>query len=200
LDDLFSIIEAILFAAGEPVRIARIADILGVDAQAVEDAARAMTGRFNFERRGVTIVVLEEKLQMVTRREFGVYVRKALEYRKAAALSPAALEVLAIIAYRQPVTRLMVEKIRGVDSAYTVSSLEDKGLIEQCGRLNDVPGRPVQFRTTPLFLRTFGLTSIGELPDIESVLAGQLSFEDLVKATDEDRTGEEPISIKELLE
>ena len=123
-------------------------------------------------RRGIRIIRLEQGYQMVSSGEMADFVTKALETRKPPKLSSSQLEALTIIAYYQPATKAMVEQIRGVDSSYSVAALLNKKLIEEAGRLN-VPGRPIQYRTTPDFLRTFGLTSLEELPPIEKITFGE---------------------------
>ena len=165
-------IEAILFAAGEPVESARIAITLEVDENEVCEAADALAGEWAFQRRGIRIVKLDKAYQMVSSGEMADYVAKTLETRKPPKLSSSQLETLTIVAYYQPATKAMVEKIRGVDSSYSVGALLNKKLIEEAGRL-DVPGRPILYRTTPDFLRTFGLNSLEELPEIESVSFGE---------------------------
>ncbi len=172
-----SAIEAILFAVGDPVPLERLAVLVGIESETVEGILTHLADLYSYERRGMRIIQLEDKYQMVSSPEHAECVRHALETRKAPPLSPAALEVLSIIAYRQPVTRTFVEQIRGVDSTYTVSSLVEKGLIAECGRL-DVPGRPMLFKTTDVFLRAFGLTTLDELPDLPEFAEDvtQLSF------------------------
>lgn len=165
-------IEAILFAAGERVEIARMSEALGADPVDVEQAAQALADALAFERRGIRILRLEDGFQMVSSGEMADCVSRALETRKPPKLSSAQLEVLAVVAYYQPATKAMIEQIRGVDSAYSVSALLNKMLIEEAGRLN-VPGRPIQYRTTPDFLRTFGLSSLQELPPIEKADFGE---------------------------
>ena len=125
-----------------------------------------------FERRGIRILKLDKGYQMVSSGEMADYVTKALETRKPPKLSASQLETLTIVAYYQPATKAMVEQIRGVDSSYSVAALLNKKLIEEAGRLN-VPGRPSQYRTTPDFLRTFGISSLEELPAIEKVNFGE---------------------------
>ena len=169
-------IEAILFAAGEPVETARLAQALETDVQEILRAAQALADLYAFERRGVRIVRLEKAWQMVSSGEMADYVTKALETRKPPKLSGAQLESLTIIAYYQPATKAMVEQIRGVDSSYSISALMNKKLICEAGRLN-VPGRPIQYATTPDFLRTFGLSSLEELPEIERVSFGEPAAE-----------------------
>lgn len=165
-------IEAILFAAGERIEINRLASVLEADPKDVEAAASALANTLAYERRGIRILKLEGGYQMVSSGEMADYVAKALETRKPPKLSASQLETLTIIAYYQPATKAMVEQIRGVDSAYSVGALMDKKLIEEAGRLN-VPGRPIQYKTTPDFLRTFGLQSLEELPPIEKVNFGE---------------------------
>ena len=141
-------------------------------AHAALPAAEALADQLAFERRGIRIIRLEQGYQMVSSGEMADFVTKALETRKPPKLSSSQLEALTIIAYYQPATKAMVEQIRGVDSSYSVAALLNKKLIEEAGRLN-VPGRPIQYRTTPDFLRTFGLTSLEELPPIEKITFGE---------------------------
>lgn len=166
------IVEAILFAAGERIEIARLASVLEVDQAEIVKAVDALADEFAFNRRGVRILKLENGYQMVSSGEMADYVTKALETRKPPRLSSSQLETLTIVAYYQPATKAMVEQIRGVDSSYSVGALLNKKLIEEAGRLN-VPGRPILYRTTPDFLRTFGLRSLEELPAIEKVSLGE---------------------------
>ena len=168
LDELQRAIEAILFAAGERIDISRLAAALETDEADIEKAADAMADQWAFERRGIRLLKLEKGYQMVSSGEMADYITKVLETRKPPKLSSSQLETLTIIAYYQPATKAMVEQIRGVDSAYSVAALLNKKLIEEAGRLN-VPGRPILYKTTPDFLRTFGLSSLEELPTIEKV-------------------------------
>lgn len=172
MEELQRAIEAILFAAGERMEASRLAAVLETDEADIMKATDALADRLAFERRGIRILKLENGYQMVSSGEMADYVTKALETRKPPRLSSAQLEALTIIAYYQPATRAMVEQIRGVDSSYSVAALLNKHLIEEAGRLN-VPGRPIQYRTTPDFLRTFGLSSLEELPEIERVSFGE---------------------------
>lgn len=165
-------IEAILFAAGERVEVSRLAMALECDEQDIIQACDTLANELAFERRGIRIIKLEKGYQMVSSGEMADYVTKALETRKPPKLSSSQLETLTIIAYYQPATKAMVEQIRGVDSAYSVAALLNKKLIEEAGRLN-VPGRPIQYKTTPDFLRTFGISSLEELPPIEKVSFGE---------------------------
>ncbi len=172
LSELQRAIEAILFASGEPVEISRLAMALETDEADIEGAANALADDFSFNRRGIRILRLEKAYQMVSSGEMADYVTKALETRKPPKLSASQLEALTIVAYYQPATKAMVEQIRGVDSSYSIGALLNKKLIEDAGRLN-VPGRPILYRTTPDFLRTFGLNSLEELPPIDKVSLGE---------------------------
>ena len=181
-------VEAFLFAAGERIEISRLAAVLETDEKDIIAAADALADALAFERRGIRILKLEKGYQMVSSGEMADYVTKALETRKPPKLSSSQLETLTIIAYYQPATKAMVEQIRGVDSSYSVAALLNKKLIEEAGRLN-VPGRPIQYKTTPDFLRTFGLSSLEELPPIEKINFGepvpeQATLEDMAAAAD----------------
>ena len=172
LNDLVRAIEAILFAAGERVEVARLSMVLETDEDEIVKAADALADQLAFERRGIRVLKLENGYQMVSSGEMADYITKALETRKPPKLSSSQLEALTIIAYYQPATKAMVEQIRGVDSSYSISALLNKKLIEEAGRLN-VPGRPIQYKTTPDFLRTFGLSTLEELPPIEKISFGE---------------------------
>lgn len=188
--ELMCAIEAILFAAGEPVEAERIAAATDTTQEEVLLAAQTLADRLNFERRGVRLLRLDSAFQLCSSGEMSAYVTKALETRKPPRLSASQLEALTIIAYYQPTTKATVEKLRGVDSSYSVNALLTKKLIEECGRLN-VPGRPILYRTTPDFLRTFGLSSLDELPEIEKLnltAETQLSMDAVAEETQETAT------------
>ena len=165
-------LEAILFASGDPVPADRLCAALDIERPALDELFFKLSGEYDRMNRGIRLIRLGDKLQMVSRPEYSAFIRAALESGKAPMLSPAAMEVLAIIAYKQPVTRAYIEQVRGVDSSYTISSLLDKGMIENCGRL-DVPGRPALYRTSEKFLRSFVLTSVEQLPYIEGFDLGE---------------------------
>ena len=165
-------IEAILFAAGEPVEIAQLCHVLEADEKDVISATDALANDLAYNRRGIRIVRLEKSYQMASSGEMADYITQALETRKPPKLSASQLETLTIIAYYQPATKAMVEQLRGVDSSYSIGALLNKKLIEDAGRLN-VPGRPIQYKTTANFLRTFGLESLEDLPAIEKVNLGE---------------------------
>ena len=196
--DIVSVIEAILFAAGDSVPIARLSLILGVSEENVSAAAAELQEQYSSQQRGMRILRLEDKLQMCSAPEFAPYISKVLEQRKPPALSQPALETLAVVAYFQPVTRAYIEQVRGVDSSYTVGMLCERGLIEECGRL-DVPGRPVLFRTTDIFLRTMGICSISELPPLPDMTNGE-GLAKLQTAIDklQGANNEEQISLSEI--
>ncbi|MDR1735641.1 MAG: SMC-Scp complex subunit ScpB [Oscillospiraceae bacterium] len=169
-----SALESILFASGEPVALSRMAEALEISAEDAGVGLKALADRLRFERRGMRVVEMDGLYQMVSSPEFAELIRAVLEERKPAPLSKAALEVLSIVAYHQPVTRAEIERIRGVDSSNTVQLLCGKELIAEAGRL-DVLGHPMQFRTTPVFLRAFGLRDLRDLPDLDE-LEGQLTL------------------------
>ena len=156
-----------LFAAGDSVSEGKLCAVLQTDKATLRNAAQNLGDYYDFNRRGIKLLRLDDRYQLASRADYAQMVRNTLETRKPQNLTPAALEVLAIIAYKQPVTKTYIEQVRGVDSAYTLSSLVDKGLVADCGRL-DVPGRPILYQTTETFLRTFGLSSVSQLPALES--------------------------------
>lgn len=166
LHELECALEAVLFAAGDSVSESKLCAVLQVDRAELQQAAQQLADGYDYERRGLRLLRLDDRYQLASRGDYAPLVRAALETRKPPALSASALEVLAIVAYKQPVTRAYIEQIRGVDSAYSVSALLTKKLICEAGRLN-VPGRPILYRTTPDFLRVFGLESLDELPEID---------------------------------
>lgn len=191
--ELQRVLEAILFAAGERVETARLAAVLEVDTNEIHAAVTALADELAFNRRGIRILRLEDGYQMVSSGEMADYITKALETRKPPKLSSSQLETLTIVAYYQPATKAMVEQIRGVDSSYSVGALLNKKLIEEAGRLN-VPGRPILYRTTPDFLRTFGISSLEELPPIEKV-----DFSEPVSDTPaetSDQPAEQPVEVE----
>lgn len=170
--DISSAVEAILFAAGEAVPVARISLILETDENEILTVAKELSNKYEYEQRGMRILRLENKLQMCSAPEYAPIISKVLETRKPPMLSQAALETLSVVAYFQPVTRAYIDQVRGVDSAYTVGALTERGLIEICGKL-DVPGRPSLFRTTDVFLRTMGISELSELPPLPDMTNGE---------------------------
>ncbi len=178
LKDTQHAIEAILFAAGDPVGVERLCMSLELDRETVDDLCRHLADQYAYEHRGIRVIRLDNAWQMVSAPEYGPAVRQTLESRKPAKLSQPALEVLSIVAYFQPTTRAYVDQVRGVDSSYTVGLLLERELIEECGRLA-VPGRPILYRTTKNFLRSFGIASLDELPELPNSTPedGQITLE-----------------------
>ena len=181
--DISSAIEAILFAAGDSVPLARLSLILDTPEDEVLRVAMELADSYMSNNRGIRLLKLEDKLQLCSAPEYAPFISKVLEQRKAPMLSQPALETLAVVAYFQPVTRAYIEQVRGVDSSYTVSSLVERGLIEVCGRL-DVPGRPSLFRTTDAFLRTMGVSELSMLPSLPDLTANE-GLEKLQTAIDQ---------------
>ena len=163
--ELSPALEAVLFASGEPVPVARLSLVFGVPEEDILVTADKLGEYYEKNGRGIRLLRLGGSLQLCSAPEHAKLIARVIEHRAAPKLSPSALEALAVIAYFQPVTRAYVEQVRGVDSSYTVSSLAEKGLIEPAGRL-DAPGRPTLYRTTDAFLRVMGISSLEELPTL----------------------------------
>ena len=170
ITNIESAIEAILYAAGYPVKYTKLSEVLGLDVKDVKTMVEHMATQYNKEdsTRGINLLVFEETCQFCTKEQYAPYIREALGIKRGGNLSASSLEVLAVVAYNQPVTRAYVDTVRGVDSSYAMNSLIDKGLIEACGRL-DAPGRPMIYKTTEKFLRVFGINSLEDLPQTESL-------------------------------
>lgn len=165
MKEIEAAVESILFASGEPVQTDRICVALDLDRATAEQVLQHLTDYYSYERRGMRLLHIEDSWQLCSAPDYADAIRRAFEIRKPAKLSQPALEVLTIIAYYQPTTRAFVDQVRGVDSAYTISLLQDRKLIEECGRLQ-VPGRPHLYRTTRQFLRAFHLSSLDDLPEM----------------------------------
>ncbi|WP_297959680.1 SMC-Scp complex subunit ScpB [uncultured Ruminococcus sp.] len=165
IKDRLGAIEAILFASGEPIEIYRLSEASGVDAGTLPSMIRLLNERYEDCGSGLCIKKLDSSFQMCTREEYAPQVRAALETKRTAPLSNAAMEALTIIAYNQPVSKGFVENVRGIDSSSVINNLVEKGLVEEAGRL-DVPGKPIVYRTTAVFLRSFGLSSVADLPPL----------------------------------
>ncbi len=164
-EDLISSLEAMLFAAGDPVEVSKLADAVELDIETVEKMLGSLSAQYDERNSGLMLIRIDNKYQLCTREAYSDNVRKLMEIRKNAPLSNAAFEVLAIIAYNKSVTRSFIEQVRGVDCSGPVSSLVQKGLIEEKGRL-DLPGRPLIYGTTDRFLRCFSLNSLDDLPEL----------------------------------
>lgn len=164
-EELTSVLESLLFASGNPVSVTQLSEIVGEEARDVRMALLELSRQYAEEGRGIEIVRFEDRFQMTSAGINGEYVRRMLDNRRNSSLSQAALEVLAVVAYQQPVTRAYIEQVRGVDCSAVVHTLVEKELIEEKGRL-DAPGRPLLYGTTMHFLRVFDLSSLAELPDL----------------------------------
>lgn len=192
--EIQTILESVLFAAGDPVELEKLADIVDVDKRSLREILKNMMDSYNYERRGIHIIQLEDAYQMCTRGEYQEYVAALAEPRRKQSLSNAAIEVLALVAYKQPVTRSDIEHIRGVNCDYVVNRLVERNLIEEVGRL-DAPGRPILFGTTQEFLRCFGIAALDQLPSFESF--GQpeeirMELEEAPAAEEEAEPGPDP--------
>ena len=159
-------IQAILFAAGEPLELKRLAQAVELGEQEVRGQLEQINEGYRAAGLPFCFMRLGESVQMCTEPEYAALIRQALEMKRNTPLSQAAFEVLAIVAYNQPVTRAFVEQVRGVDSSGVMNALAEKGLVEEAGRL-ELPGRPIAYQTTESFLRCFSLSSLEELPQIE---------------------------------
>lgn len=168
MNNLKYAIEGILFAAGEPVKAAKLAVVLDVSIEEIKNAVEDLKKEYNTDKRGFNIIDIMEGYQICSRPEYYTYIQEILGEQRNQPLSNAAMEALAIIAYKQPITRAQIEAVRGVNSDGCVNRLYERGLIEEAGRL-DAPGRPILYVTTPTFLRCFGLKSPEELPPINFV-------------------------------
>ena len=171
-------IEAILFAAGEPVEVEKLAEVLEIEPETVAQGIRLLQDDYDAEERGILLVKLDQSVQLVTKDIYADLIRAALEIRRNTPLSQAAMEVLSVIAYNQPVTKGFVEQVRGVESGQIVNNLVEKGLVEEAGRL-DVPGRPISYRTTLHFLRCFGISSLDQLPALPDQ-SGQVLLDEYI--------------------
>lgn len=167
--DQIHAMEAILFASGDPVPIEKLAQVLEIEREDVIDCAESLSQEYKKRDAGICVRRLEDSYQLCSQPEYADLIVKMMRHRKPPKLSQAALEVLAIVAYFQPVTRAYIEDVRGVDSSYSVSVLAERGLIETCGRL-DVPGRPMLFRTTDAFLRVMGIEQLEDLPALPEIV------------------------------
>ncbi|MBP3332554.1 MAG: SMC-Scp complex subunit ScpB [Clostridia bacterium] len=190
------IIESILFAAGYPITFKKLAEVLETSTLTVRKAVSVLQNSLELDNRGIRLIIVSDSCQLCSKEEFEQYVRKALGIRREGRLSNSSLEVLAIVAYNQPITKAKVEKIRGVDSSYAVSTLCDRHLIEAKGRL-DAPGKPILYGTTDDFLRCFGLSSLFELPDYDEKSEHPDEQISMLELEDEDLAGTESEEISE---
>lgn len=165
--ELTAAIEAVLFSSGEPISIDRISQVFEISSEKVEKAIDSLNEKYAAADSGLEVIRLENTYQLATKKQYAEYIKKAFDMRRRTPLSPAALEVLAVISYNQPVTKAFIEQVRGVDCSGVVSTLVEKGLVEERGRL-ELPGRPLLYGTTKNFLRCFSLGDLSELPPIDN--------------------------------
>lgn len=177
IQEIESKIESLLFASGNPIGLIQMSEILAVDVKTIKSITEQIGRRLEDEGSGIRLLKLEDKYQFVTAPENSECVKSLLDKRRNPILSQAAMEVLALIAYNQPVTRAYVEQVRGVDSAAVIHNLLDKELVEEKGKL-DAPGRPLLYGTTANFLRVFGISSLAELPELPSIKSNESEEEE----------------------
>ncbi len=159
-------VEAVLFAYAEPLSPKKLSEILEIEVSTVKNVCKLIQDDCERPGSGLALLQLGEGFQLATKKAYSEEVKRALDVKRNTPLSQAAFEVLAIIAYNQPVTRSFIEQVRGIDSSSTVVNLVEKGLVAEQGRL-DLPGRPMAYKTTDNFLRCFGLRSLEDLPQVE---------------------------------
>lgn len=162
---LLPAVEAVLFASGEPVSIDRLSNVFGISVDEINEVMTALKERLDKSGSGIELLKLANAYQLSTRSEYGEYIRKNADIHRKTPLSQAAFEVLAVVAYNQPVTKSFIEQVRGVDCSSTVTNLIEKGLLEERGRL-ELPGKPLLYGTTKNFLRCFGISDLSELPPL----------------------------------
>ncbi|MDO4288882.1 MAG: SMC-Scp complex subunit ScpB [Eubacterium sp.] len=180
------IAEAVLFAAGDAVELRALCQILGLEADAVKTLMYSLGEDYADKSRGLRLVQVGDSWQISTKPEYYEYISRITNRQEPTGLSRAALETLSIIAYRQPITRVDIDNLRGVSSNSSVQKLLDRGLIKEAGRL-EAPGRPILYKTTPVFLKTVGITTLEELPSFDQFAFGEQQLMDLQKPEDEER-------------
>ena len=175
--------EAILFASGDPCEADKLALAAGIEPIELEEVIARLEEKYAREDSGIELLRLEDSYQLATKQRFSEQIKQAFEIKKNTALSAAAMEVLTIVAYNQPVTKSFVESVRGVDSSSTVNSLVEKGLLCEAGRL-ELPGRPIAYKTTDAFLRSFQISSLSELPPLPEQEA-QLTIDEVMNSEED---------------
>ncbi len=200
INDMVSALEAVLFAGGEPVSSARLCEVFEIDDETLSKVLKLLSNKLEDRGSGIKLLSLGDSYQLASRTEYAEYVRRAFDIKRKTPLSQAALEVLAVIAYNQPCTRSFVEQVRGVDCSGVVSTLVEKELIEERGRL-ELPGRPLLYGTTTTFLRSFSLASLKNLPELPKNLAldaEQMTMDDVItKSTNDSEENVAEISVNE---
>ncbi|MBQ6633044.1 MAG: SMC-Scp complex subunit ScpB [Ruminococcus sp.] len=177
--NISAVIEAILFASGEPIEEEKLSEAAGITKQELDEAIETLRTKYEAEDSALSLLKLENAYQLAAKEDYAPFIKAALEIKKNSVLSPAAMEALTIVAYNQPVTKGFVEQVRGVDSSGVVNSLVEKGLLTEARRL-DLPGRPIAYKTTDSFLRAFRLSSIKDLPELPEQKQ-QISFDELLE-------------------
>ncbi len=192
IDELVPIVEAVIFSGGEPTSITQLSRALEVEPTDIEAAAEKLKNRLDETGSAISLLRLDNTYQLATRKEYEESIKAVFDMRRRAPLSQAALEVLAVVAYNQPVTKAFVEQVRGVDCSGVMATLVEKNLIEECGRL-ELPGRPLLYGTTNNFLRCFSVSSLSELPPLpnkENVAVPDLGEQLMVDGVEEMPTEE----------
>lgn len=189
INEMISAVEACLFASGDPVPLNKLAQALESDTKTVTGVLNMLADRLSDNGSAIELVRLDDSYQLCTKKQYSQYVKNLLEIKRNTPLSQSALETLAIVAYNQPVTKSLVDQIRGVDSYYTVSTLCEKGLIEEADRLN-IPGRPITYVTTSHFLRCFSMNSLEDLVPTSEIVSGFESENELLLPNEEEQPEE----------
>ncbi|MBQ8532497.1 MAG: SMC-Scp complex subunit ScpB [Clostridia bacterium] len=182
--ELISAFEAVLFASGEPMSIERFSQVFEISPDEVIEVMDALSQKLIKNSNGFELVRLENMYQLATKKEYALYIKKAFDIRRRTPLSPAALEVLAVVAYNQPVTKSFIEQVRGVDCSGVVTTLIEKGLLEERGRL-ELPGKPLLYGTTKNFLRSFSISDLSELPPLPKNEQENTDIGEQLELTDE---------------
>ncbi len=163
--ELLKAFEAVLFASGEPLNIDRFTQVFEITPSKTIEIMDLLSKKYEDSDSGIKLVRLDNAYQLTTKSEYSEYIKKAFDIKRKTPLSSAAFEVLAVVAYNQPVTKSFIEQVRGVDCSSVVTTLIEKGLVEERGRL-ELPGKPLLYGTTKNFLRCFGLSDLSELPPL----------------------------------
>ncbi len=171
------IIEALLFASGEPISLDRLSEASGIEPETVVKLIDRLERKYNVSDSAIRVLRLENSYQLSTREEYAPYIKRAMENKRQVMLYRAALEVLAVVAYNQPVTKAFVEQVRGTDSSGVINTLVERELLYEAGRL-ELPGRPITYKTTDNFLRCFKLESLAQLPSLPDE-DGQLNLNEI---------------------
>ena len=182
--ELISAFEAVLFASGEPMGIERFSQVFEISPDEVIEVMDALSQKLIKNSNGFELLRLENMYQLATKKEYALYIKKAFDIRRRTPLSPAALEVLAVVAYNQPVTKSFIEQVRGVDCSGVVTTLIEKGLLEERGRL-ELPGKPLLYGTTKNFLRSFSISDLSELPPLPKNEQENTDIGEQLELTDE---------------